>query len=217
MKLMICAMLMVVAVGCQQGTQTAVTQTPVQDTNVMPATRQYEKTAGPVINIQASNVPPSTTQPAEATQGAVTKATATDVSEGVNHLSTGAGLVVYQFNTINIGNQTPTQTGTTTGTGTATQTPTQTSSLTPTQTVTPEFTTAVPISVGMPGSAVSGTANAAGSGGTLSNPTTTASQTPTYTLLKVPADYTGKAIDFLTQIFDILKAGKTPVVTSQPQ
>lgn len=204
-----------VLAGCQQETRTGVTQVPEQSQVNPTQTRQYEKTAGPVIYINTRNADFPTTRPAELTQGAVTK-----LAEGVAAVTTPGGMsqadgrqVVIQYNTINIGNQEPAITGTTTGTATAGQTPSQTSNVYPTQTVTPEFTSAVPITFGMPGSAVSGAANAAGSGGTLSNPSANPTQTPTYTTMSVPAQYAGQIATLIMDFLGKIKGTAAPAAS----
>lgn len=209
-------------IGCDAHNKSAVTQVPEQRLETPTVTSQEQGTQGTVINnnfyFGAAGESPGLVDLSDGKGEQLPYKTVAARVDG-EPLTTNMGWVMAG-NTINIpittGGTTPSVTGTATGSASGTQTPTQTSNANPVQTVTPEFTSAVPISVGLPGSAVSGSANAAGSGGTMGNPTASPTQTPNYAMLKVPQEYASQAIGFLEQFFGILQQGKKPVLTSQP-
>lgn len=171
--------------GCAQNTETPASQVPNQAQVTPTQTREYQKNAGPVIYVEAYNTPNPTTRPAAVTSGAVTKAEGATVADGTRTAKSDATYFVYQTVTINTGDQVPGQTGTTTGSATSTQTPSQTVNSTPTQTVEPS--TAVPVSVALPGGTSNATGSAAASGGT----TGAQSASPTQTATNTPVTVTG--------------------------
>lgn len=209
------------AIGCNQDQASKVTQVPEQRQVTPTETNQRQGTQGTVINnnfwfgtAPAGDLPASVQLP----EGFKLPF---NTSSGGSTTNTGWGMAGNNITlTMTTGGTTPSVTGTASGTATASQVPSQTSNASPVQDVKPEFTSAVPISVGLPGSAVSGTANAAGSGGQLSNPSTSTSQSPLYQMIKVPQEYASKAIAVLEQAISAWQKGKSVDVseaTSQPE
>ena len=199
--------------GCAQNTETVAPQKVDQQQVTPTVTAQDLMTAGSDVRVFIINAPGASGLPDA--DGDLTQSVESLTPAAIG--KTNAGYVQGGI-TLNIttGGTTPSATGTTTGTATATQNPNQTTSANPVQDIKPELTTAVPITVALPGSAASSTANAAGSGGQLTNPSTTNTQTPQYTTLSVPANMAASAVEWLKQLFAIKAAGGTPVVTSQP-
>lgn len=213
-RLLVCFAFLAI-VGCNQETKTVSPLVAAQDQITPTITAQDQMTAGSDVRIIVINAPGSTEVPLDGDDDELIQSV-TGPGVSVGKTSARAAQSGFVFN-ITTGGTTPTATTSATGTASATQNPNQSTTASPIQDVKPEFTSAVPITVGLPGSAVSGSANAAGSGGQLSNPQANPTQTPQYTTLNVPAQYAADAISFLKEFLAIKAAGKTPVVTSQPE
>jgi hypothetical protein len=206
--------LFIFLIGCAQNTESIAPQASDQQQVTPTATTQDLMTAGSDIRINIYNAPGSEELPDEGEEN-------TDLIEAVAAPGVTVGKTRgravqsgFVFN-ITTGGTAPTATGSATGTSTASQTPSQNQTVSPVQDIKPEVTAAAPITVGLPGSATSGSANVAGSGGQMGDPTTSPTQTPTWTQLKVPAQYAADAIAFLRDFLRIKSEGGTPVLTSQ--
>lgn len=172
--------------GCNQEVRTATPQSSAQALSTPTATDQELLTAGSDVRVYIVNGPGGSCLP----DGESVADLESVSTEGVNVGKTAAGYaqsgIVLNITT---GGTTPSATGTTSGSASGTQSPAQSVTSSPIQDVKPEFTSAVPITVGLPGSATSGSANAGGSGGSVTNPNASPSQSPQYTQLRVPAQY----------------------------
>jgi hypothetical protein len=206
-------------IGCAQNTESIAPQASDQQQVTPTVTAQDQMTAGSDVRVFIINAPGNGTLPPNPTgddevDGMLASTDGLAATTGkVNSGYAQAGINVN----ITTGGTTPTATGSATGTSTASQTPSQNQTVAPVQDIKPEVTAAAPITVGLPGSATSGSANVAGSGGQMGDPTTSPTQTPTWTQLKVPAQYAADAIAFLRDFLRIKSEGGTPVLTSQPE
>ncbi len=210
--------------GCAQNTEATSPQRSEQVQQTPTLTAQDQMTAGSDVRVYIINAPGASGLPDEnTTDGDPTPNGEDDAAPWV----TAPGTTVGKTNAgyaqsgivvnITTGGTTPTATGNAASNATAGQTPSQNQTVSPVQDIKPEVTAAAPITVGMPGSATSGNANVAGSGGQMGDPQANPTQTPTWTQLRVPANYAADAIALLKQFFDMKAAGKTPVLTSQPE
>jgi hypothetical protein len=205
--------------GCQQKTQTVSPQITNQDQNDPASTKQTNLAGGGDVNIYNINNPGAEGIVDEDGDGKPDEAD--DATPWVNADGKQVGKTRSGFNqvaVINVGTgaTSPTASGSTVSNANAGQNPSQSTTAAPTQRVEPQTTLSLAIPVGLPGSAVSGTANAAGQGGQLSNPNTTSNQQPATAFLEVPKDQAASAISFLSEFFKIIQAGGTPVLTSKP-
>jgi hypothetical protein len=205
--------------GCQQETQTVSPQITNQDQNDPASTKQTNLAGGGDVYVYNINNPGA--EGIEDVDGddqpdAADSATPWVDAEGKKIGPTRSGYNLVAVTNIGTGATSPSATGSAVSNASAGQNPSQNTTAAPVQDVKPEFTTAIPIAFGMPGSAVDSNANAAGSGGQLSNPTNTTTQTPQWTYIKVPTDQAANVLGWLQQLSGIVASGGTPVVTSQP-
>ena len=214
-----CVILSLIAcilIGCAQNTDATSPQRTDQVMQVPTTTAQDLMTAGSDVRVYIINAPAAPGLPYDDAELEALIESQNGAAGSVPKVNAGYAQAGINVN-ITTGGTTPSATGSTTGTASSAQTPSQNQTVSPVQDIKPEVTAAAPITVGLPGSATSGTANVAGSGGQLSDPVTSPMQTPTWTQLQVPTNYAADAIAFLKEFLAIKAAGGTPVVTSQPE
>jgi hypothetical protein len=202
--------------GCAQNTEATSPQRSAQDQITPTSTGQELLTAGSDVKVYIINAPGASGLPddidGDGQEDGETAPWVTAPGTTVGKTNAGyaqSGIVLN----ITTGGTAPSATGTTTGTANAAQTPSQHQTVSPVQDIKPEVTAAAPITVGLPGSATSGTANVAGSGGQMGSPVSSPVQTPTYADFRVPIQYADQALKVLQDMIARATAG----ATTQPQ
>jgi hypothetical protein len=223
------AILAIILGGCPAGCAQNVEpdQKSIARQEVPVATTQDQATKGSTVYVVITNgdgkngvswpvAGAPTTQPADGIRRLVEKL---KTANGTEAGATDAGFLQAGISvTVNTGNTTPTATGGA-ATGTGTQTASPAMPITSTQTPTAQVTT--PITVGLPGSAVTGgsTAPVFATNGPATGAPTTSTGTPTanYTPINVPTSLLPQILEFLKAKFGLGTNGTTTTAaTTQP-
>lgn len=161
--------------GCAQNTETAQTQTPVQETVTPTSTTQDAATQGSqvyqyiyVVNSPTRGDAPNGGQFALASEGGDVASLASATGDDGGQLATAHGRYTQGGISISApittGGTTPSLTGSATGTGSGTQTPSQSQAVTPTQDIKPEISLSLNAAFA-PGGMIDQLAAATGKGG----------------------------------------------------